>query len=286
MTGTPFEEELVFFQCGDLFLAGILAVPTDPKGRAVLIPWGGGGFPSSARNRVRVRLARALASEGFHALRFDNAGVGESEGQYQEPDLTKPNIEEIVAASAFLASQGLDRQVVIANCFGGWSSLIAAPEIVGLEGMVVLNSPVRRDHKQVHAVDGNLRWWIKKLKSVRWSSLMKSESRARYRVRVAAKASSLVGLRGRGETRFSDAVGYLIDRHIPVLLVYGTDDFRIDLEEELERGLQARLDQAGSSTRLITLDERLEGFASLNAQNLLIEVTVPWLSELAWHERA
>lgn len=280
MTGSAFGEELVFFPCGDISLAGILATPAHPNGQAVVIPWGGGSFPSSARNRVRARLARTLAERGFHTFRFDNIGVGESEGQYKTPELAKPNVAEILAACAYVKSRGLERQVVIAHCFGGWSTLLAAREIDGLEGLVVLNSPIARDHQQVRAGDGDLRWWMSKLRKVKWSDLMHANRRARYRKALVAKASALVGWRGASAARFSDAVGYLVDRQIPLLLLYGTDDSRSDLEMELERGLRIRLGGAGPSTRLVTVPERLEGFASLSAQRLLIEIVVPWLDHL------
>src|SRR5688572_16871199 len=104
MTRSTFAEELVFFPCADISLAGILATPLHPNGLAVVLPWGGGSFPSSAQNRVRARLARTLAERGFYTFRFDNIGVGESEGQYRKADLAKPNTEEILAASAFLRS--------------------------------------------------------------------------------------------------------------------------------------------------------------------------------------
>jgi pimeloyl-ACP methyl ester carboxylesterase len=273
-------EELVFFACGDVSLAGILAAPAHPNGLAVVIPWGGGNFPSSARNRVRARLARTLAERGFHAFRFDNIGVGESEGQYRKPDLARPNTEEILAASAFLRSRGLERQVIIGYCFGGWSTLTAAAKFQSLEAVVVLNAPVGRDHDQVLAGDGDLRWWVSKLRKLKWRDLMRADRRIRYRKMLAAKANSLVASPRAGGRKFSDGVEFLIDEHIPLLLLYGTDDSRADLEIELGRGLRARLEEAGPLTRLVTVPERLEGFASLSAQDLLIETVVPWLDQL------
>jgi putative redox protein len=278
---TTFREELVFFPCGEVSLAGVLARPERPNGQAILIPWGGGSFPSSARNRVRARLARTLAERGFHTFRFDNIGVGESEGEYKTPDLSKSNRAEIVAASAFLKSLGLTRHLVIAHCFGGWSTLLAAPELEGLEGVVLLNSPVGRDHLQVRAGDGDLRWWMSKLRRVRWRHLVQASRRIRYRKALVAKASALVGARGRSAAKFSDAVGYLIDRQIPLLLLYGTDDSRADLELELKRGLRSRLEAAGRSTLLVTVPEPLEGFATLTAQKLLFDTVVPWLDDIA-----
>jgi hypothetical protein len=86
MTGASFEEELVYFPCGDISLAGVLSVPAETNGRAVLIPWGGRSFPSSARNRVRVRLARTLAEQGFHR---DPRGAAFSDLTYRAGDLVE-----------------------------------------------------------------------------------------------------------------------------------------------------------------------------------------------------
>ena len=165
MTISNVEERLVFFPCGDAALAGVLTVPREANGRTILIPWGAGAFPSSGRNRLRTRLRRTLAEEGFYCFRFDYLGVGESDGEYRTPDMDRPNTEEIVAASAWLTSQGLGRITIVTNCFGGWSSLMAAPKILGLEGFAAVNPPVRRDHDQVRAGDGSLLWWINKIRN-------------------------------------------------------------------------------------------------------------------------
>jgi pimeloyl-ACP methyl ester carboxylesterase len=269
------EERLVFFPCGETSLAGILTVPVEPNGRTVLIPWGAGAFPSSGRNRIRTRMARAFADHGFHTFRFDYRGVGESDGDYLQMVMAKPKTHEIIAACAWLTSQGLARIVVVGNCFGGWSSLMAAPMIPGLEGMAVVNAPVWRDHKQVR---GSWRRWPTKLKRLRLSKLRSPKHRAFYRRQVAAGASSLVGL-GSKEGQFSRAIGYLLEHHIPVLLMYGDDDFRADLESELDGGLRALVENAAPPTRLVTVSERL-GLSSLGAQDLLLDKLVPWLHEV------
>ena len=76
------EESPVFFKAANHQLFGILTEPTgDPLG-TVVIPLSGGGTPlSTNRNRFSVRLCREVARLGFHALRFDYHGIGESEGQ-------------------------------------------------------------------------------------------------------------------------------------------------------------------------------------------------------------
>lgn len=273
------EERLVFFPCGKNSLAGVVTIPREPNGQTVLIPWGSGAFPSSGPNRIRARLARALAEQGFHAFRFDYRGVGESDGDYQKPDMEKPNTEEITAAFAWLTSQGFFEIVIVANCFGAWSALMATPMLQGLRGLAMVNAPVGRDHKQVEASEGSLRWWVGKARGLSWAKLRNANRRSVYRKMVVAKATSVVGRSRDG--RFSRAICEVLDRGIPILLVYGNDDFRFDLESELERGLSNELAKASPLTRVAITSERLEGFASFAAQDALLTEIIPWVKELS-----
>jgi len=279
MTAGTIEERLVFFPSGKNNLAGILTVPENPNGRTVLIPWGTSTAPSSGINGVRARLARTVADEGFHAFRFDWPGVGESDGNYHAGEMSSPLIEELEAASTWLASQGLDRIVIVANCFGGWSALMAAPKLAGLEGVAIVNPPVRRDHKQVRAADQGWQWWLKRIKRFRLKKARSAEYRAQSRKLLAAKGSSMAGT-GSRDKRFSNAVGHLLDRGIPILVIYGIHDFRADFESELEHGLGAAMEHAGPPTRFVTVPVRLEGFASLDSQAFLLGEVVPWLQSL------
>ena len=102
-------------------LAGILTVPEKPNGRTVLIPWG-------TNNRAIVRNKRGESAFGAHCRRrglprlpFRLAGSWRERRQLSRREMSSPLIEELEAASTWLASQGLDRIVIVANCFGGWS---------------------------------------------------------------------------------------------------------------------------------------------------------------------
>ncbi len=276
------EERLVFFQCGSLSLAGILAVANRPNGRTILLPWGTSTAPSSGVNGVRTHLARTFAEEGFHSFRFDYPGVGESEGDYHVGEMSAPLTEEVEAACRWLTDEGFGRIVIVANCFGGWSSLMAAPKLSGLEGMALVNPPVRRDHKQIQAGGAGWRWWVKRLKRIRLKKLRSAEYRDRSRKVLAAKGSSITRT-GSHDHRFSSAVGHLIDRRIPLLFIYGADhDFRPDFESELESGLRSAIEREGSSVQVDIVPDRLDarGLASLEAQALLVNEVVPWLHRL------
>jgi hypothetical protein len=59
--------------------------------------------------------------------------------------------------------------------------------------------------------------------------------------------------------------------------MYGSDGFRPDFEAELGRELGAVLQAAGPPTRTLFVTERVEGFATLASQQLLIETVTTWL---------
>ena len=284
MTPALAEERLVFFSSGGRSLAGILTLARqsnagEQNARTILIPWGASTAPSSGVNRVRTRLARALADEGFNSFRFDYPGVGESEGDYKRPQMSTPLNAEILAACAWLRSQGLESIVIVANCFGGWSALMAAPEIEHLDGVMLVNPPVRRDHKEVRAADEPWQWWARNLKRFRLRKLLSPAYRAKYRKMLAAKSSSVAGSSGR-DKRFSGAVGYLLERKIPLLIMYGDDDFRADFDAEMSNGLASEIDRVGPPTRVVMVADRLSGFGSLDTQALLLKEVIPWLHSL------
>ena len=273
-------EQPVFFPAGGVNLAGILTLPETPSEWVVILPWGAGAFPSSARNRIRTRLARALAGDGFPSFRFDYSGVGESGGSYHTPTMSSPYTKEIVAACQWLRSEGFHRIVVVANCFGAWSALHAASFIEGLAGMVLVNCPVRRDHDEVRAASRSWRWWWQHLKRFQWSKIFNPRRRALYRRLVKSRAKSLVGA-GVRDGRYTAAIKKVLERGVPLQLMYGNDGFRPDFEAELTRGLSAYVQQGQRPSGYITVSERVEGFASLASQHLLVETVRAWVADFS-----
>ncbi len=276
------EETPVFFPGGASCLAGIVTVPDRANGVSVLIPWGAGAYPSSARNRIRARLARNLASKGFHALRFDYEGVGESDGDFRVRTLEDSGEADIVAACSWLTERGLDRQIIVGNCFGAWSALLAAPSLPHLEGLAMINSPVRRDHTQKIAAERPLSWWIERARGLTLAKLRIPESRARYRRMATAKLASVSKLGRQQGSQYARRVRWLADRDIPLFVLYGDDvGFRPDFEEELSTGLATAFDDAGPLTRYLLLNEPLAGYPSLGVQQTVLDLVSGWVNDVA-----
>ena len=89
----------------------------------------------------------------------------------------------------------------------------------------------------------------------------------------------MIGAGGR-DTRFPEAVRRLVERGVPLFVLFGDDDFRDDFEAVLERGLQDVFDGAGPATRVKLIPERLDGIIKVEHQDMLIRLVVSWLDEL------
>ena len=136
------QETPVFFEAGQETLSGIVGVPSrDSTGLGVIVLAGGWRGTSAGRNRVMVRLCRRLTASGFHTLRFDYAGMGESTGA-QKRSLADPSVEDLLAAVTWFQAHGPSHIVLVGFCYGGWTSLVGAPGIQRLDGMALLAVPI------------------------------------------------------------------------------------------------------------------------------------------------
>ena len=104
------DETPVFIHAGEETLSGILGFPArDSSGLGVIVLAGGWRGTSAGRNRVMVRLCRRLMASGFHTLRFDYAGVGESTGT-QKLTLADPSVEDLLGAVKWFQALAVSRR--------------------------------------------------------------------------------------------------------------------------------------------------------------------------------
>jgi uncharacterized protein len=123
-------------------LAGII---DEPKGEA----WGSilmaHCFTCSKDLKAGVRIARGLAAHGWKVLRFDFAGLGNSEGEFSETNF-KTNQADLLAAASFLASESSAPALLFGHSFGGACCMSIANSIASIKGVVALASPSDTKH--------------------------------------------------------------------------------------------------------------------------------------------
>lgn len=116
-------------------LNGVLCLPDGAAsdGRAVIF-CNTSGEPRAGIGRFAVLAARELARHGVASLRFDFAGVGDSEGEGPTHIYSVPRTDDFTAAVTLLAAEGFPEVSVMAVCSGAFHALralIADPRIGG-----------------------------------------------------------------------------------------------------------------------------------------------------------
>lgn len=129
-------ERVVRFGVGQ-GLAGILSAPRDARADVPTIVFVNAGVVHRVGpNRLYVDTARALSALGYTVLRFDLAGIGDSEAGAGGASLTEAAVADVQAAIDFLArTRKATSFVLFGLCSGANYSLLttfADPRIVGV----------------------------------------------------------------------------------------------------------------------------------------------------------
>ena len=289
------QERTVFFTVGDDELFGVITEPERPNGHGVLIIQGGDTVNISLmRNRMAVSLARALAAEGYVALRFDYHGLGESSGVIGELSLANPFAADAIAAVECLRHEtGVGPVFLLGACFSSRTALSAAVELPEVAGLVLATPPsanfdrsdgsaerMARDRAVGDYVTRAMRF--RTLKNLRDPKLRRAYWRlVRSKVRhLFNQAKS-----GSGESPFwvsddmLDQMGEMVRRRVPQFIAFGTDDPEL---REFERAEAGRLGaMTGDSSELIRVVRDLpgviHGFPQVDGQEAFSELAIEWI---------
>lgn len=294
-----YEEAPVFVDTVNGAIFGIVTRPRRGQGATAVIVLPGGGTPlTTNRNRVSVRLCRSLASLGYTAFRMDYHGAGESSGTVDRFHLGHPFVDDVKAAVAFLKGSGVERFVLLGStCFGSRTALATAAELEEVEEVVALATPLRDfGMGERHSLNAAMRRslvryvleafrprTIRGLFDKRSRRLYANHARAKLRLvgdRIARRApwskrssDSASGV----SPGFTQALERLVERRVPMLFVYGSDEdyyreFLAASDDELA-GIRAR---AGSLIRVVTIPGRVHGLASISVQDAVVELILDW----------
>lgn len=293
---------------GEKLFAMVTAKPGQ-DGRLGLVFAGAGHMFSAQRNRLPVRLCRRLASRGIRSLRFDYLGTGDSTGPppaiYR---LDRPFLEQTVAAAQALEAQGVGAYVLAGSCFGARSALAAAVRLERTVGVVMIAPPIGDADSSEGSMVSHLgsgmklrtyvgRGLVQVLRGIfRERLLRKYARRAKVGISLAFRAARArrPRLRRSGpqdawiSQDFTSSVSALTARGVPLLLVYGNDDPHFThFRHASKHGVLA--DVLLGTDDLIevrTIPGQVEGFATIQAQQEVLDIVEDWVVRRARHLEA
>jgi len=115
--------------------------PADPRAYALFAHC----FTCSKESIAATRVSQALAERGIATLRFDFTGLGDSDGDFADTTFAS-NVEDLVAATRFLAGQGKAPSLLIGHSLGGAAVIAAAPQVPEAVGICTIGAPSDPKH--------------------------------------------------------------------------------------------------------------------------------------------
>lgn len=123
-------------------LTGNLELPaTQPKAYVLFAHC----FTCTRNIKAARNISRALTRESFAVLRFDFAGLGQSEGDFADTNFSS-NVSDLVAAAQFLDDEYEAPKILVGHSLGGTAVLHAAADIPSSVAVATIGSPVDPVH--------------------------------------------------------------------------------------------------------------------------------------------
>ncbi len=123
-------------------LAGRIDAPEGPtRGWGVFSH----GFTLSKDSPAASRICKQLASEGIGMLRFDNLGLGDSEGDWGDGSFSH-KLADTAQAVRFMNDSGREVRLLVGHSFGGAAVIAAAHQVDSVRAVVSIGAPYEPSH--------------------------------------------------------------------------------------------------------------------------------------------
>jgi alpha-beta hydrolase superfamily lysophospholipase len=127
-------------------LAGIIDVPQgEVRGWGVFAH----GFTLGKDCPAASRICKQLASEGIGMLRFDNLGLGGSEGDWGDGSFSH-KVADTVRAVEFMNESGREVRLLVGHSFGGAAAIAAAHECPTVVALASIGAPYEPAHVELN----------------------------------------------------------------------------------------------------------------------------------------
>src|SRR3954468_10119819 len=103
------------------------------------------GFTLGKDSPAASRICKQLASEGIGMLRFDNLGLGDSEGDWGDGSFSH-KVADTVRAVEFMNGTGREVRLLVGHSFGGAAVIAAAHECPSVVALASIGAPYEPAH--------------------------------------------------------------------------------------------------------------------------------------------
>jgi len=139
-------ERVTFPSVSGETLAGLLDLP-----EGTCRGWGvfSHGFTLGKDCPAASRICKQLAAEGIGMLRFDNLGLGDSEGDWGDGSFSH-KVADTAQAARFLEDSGRAVQILVGHSFGGAAVIAAAKDVPQARAIATVGAPYDPSHVEHH----------------------------------------------------------------------------------------------------------------------------------------
>jgi pimeloyl-ACP methyl ester carboxylesterase len=258
-----------------------VAIHRSPLGVILLNP---GIVHRVGPGRIYVKIARALAAQGFLSLRFDFSGIGDSGVRHDHLPFERSAADETRAAMDCLGSiQGIDNFILLGGCSGGEVALRTAGCDPRVRHAILINFPVASDEgpqassERATRTKAHYYWNFALFNPRSWQKIFSGQAEYRLIFDVLRaqlrERFSFHGKVRRSETRFAQELRDVTARGVSLSFVCAQGDAALDDLREAAGDEVKRLCASGAvSLEIIPRSDHT--FSSLHDQERLVKVVV------------
>jgi len=103
------------------------------------------GFTLGKDSPAASRICKQLASDGIGMLRFDNLGLGDSEGDWGDGSFSH-KVADTAQAARFMDESGRTVQLLVGHSFGGAAVIAAAHRLGSVRAVASIGAPYEPKH--------------------------------------------------------------------------------------------------------------------------------------------
>lgn len=112
------------------------------------------GFTLGKDSPAASRICKQLAREGIGMLRFDNIGLGDSEGDWGDGSFSH-KVDDTAQAARFMNDRGREVRLLVGHSFGGAAVIAAAHQVDSVRAVASIGAPYDPAHVE-HTYDALL----------------------------------------------------------------------------------------------------------------------------------